>query len=194
MRMKISGTPNYFRISVIIWALFIVLVLAYKTNAEDQIDNEYDTGGNINDVIVVVGEETLYDLPIETPSTYLEISPSDRECLSYIISGEAWAEPIEGKMAVAQCLLNAMRQDGLSAEEVREKYQYAGWKTNLEEVDPENWEQVLEAIERVFDNGETVTDENIMWFYAPKYCTSKWHETQKYVGTFGTQRFFAPND
>lgn len=99
---------------------------------------------------------------------------------------------MDGKMAVAQCIKDAMLQDNISAVTVQSKYGYAGWKTDLESTYPEDWVEVLEAIERVFDQGENITDENILWFYAPKYTTSKWHESQKYVGTYGTQRFFAP--
>lgn len=141
----------------------------------------------------------FYEAPVAESNSKNEINKSvcyltdnDRYIVERIVSGEAGYETMDGKMAVAQCIKDAMLQDNISAVTVQSKYGYAGWKTDLESTYPEDWVEVLEAIERVFDQGENVTDENILWFYAPKYTTSKWHESQKYVGTYGTQRFFAP--
>lgn len=64
------------------------------------------------------------------------------------------------------------------------RYKYSGWND-----DPT--EETKEAVKAVFDNGETVTEEKILYFYSPKHCRSKWHETQKYVLTEGGHRFFA---
>ena len=95
-------------------------------------------------------------------------------------------------MAVAQCILNAMVKDNLSAREVQNRYQYSGWDDQLMVVNLDAWIEVCEAVSRVFDDGERVTDEFILWFYAPGIVRSSWHETQKFVIEIGGHRFFAP--
>lgn len=110
----------------------------------------------------------------------------ERWYVGAIVAGEAGGETMDGKMAVAQCILNAMLLEKYTPEQVRVNYQYSGWNESMA-MDSD----VQEAITRVFDNGETVTDKYILYFYAPAWCTSSWHESQDYAGTFGSQRFFA---
>lgn len=98
--------------------------------------------------------------------------------------GEAGGESYEGKMLVAQCLKNACEKDDLEPSEVAEKYQYSGWSENPSK-------ETKEAVRAVFDNGEKLTDEEILYFYAPEFCDGEWHETQRYVLTEGGHKFFA---
>ena len=124
---------------------------------------------------------------------YYSITDDDRYVIERIVAGEAGHEPLLGKMAVAQCILNAMEQDNLTASGVRETYQYSGWmKEGFETNYPEDWAEVQQAVWCVFDNGEKVTEENILWFYAPKYSSGSWHNTQKFVIEISNHRFYAP--
>ena len=63
-------------------------------------------------------------------------------------------------MLVAQCILNACEIDGIRPAEAVKKYVYA-------KARPEPSDSVKDAVEAVFDKGETVTDEPIIYFYAP---------------------------
>jgi spore germination cell wall hydrolase CwlJ-like protein len=74
-------------------------------------------------------------------------------------------------------------KDGLQPSEVRTKYQYAGWHETPSE-------SVKEAVYAVFDKGNKIVDEPILYFYAPKYCEGEWHETQSFVIEVGGHRFF----
>lgn len=133
-------------------------------------------------------------IPQHTPVVWNEV-PFDEEVAPFgltdyeryvaecIVMGEAAGESYEGKMLVAQCLLNACYKDDLKPSEVRIKYQYSGWNENPSE-------EVKSAVSAVFDERQTVTDEPILYFYAPKWCVSEWHETQEYVLTEGGHRFF----
>ena len=67
--------------------------------------------------------------------------------------------------------------------EVRIEYKYSGWNENPTE-------SVKEAVAAVFDRGETVVDDPILYFYAPKYTESRWHESQDFVIEVGGHRFF----
>ena len=112
---------------------------------------------------------------------FFNLTEADRKTIQYIVAGEAKGEPIEGKMAVAQCILHGMVKSGWSAERVRIEYQYSGWDDELENVNPEAWAEVVEAVSRVFDDGELISDKPILYFYAPKYSDGKWHKTLEFA-------------
>ena len=112
------------------------------------------------------------------------LSDADRETLWHIVQGEAGGESYEGKLWVATCLLNAMRKNDMSAEEVRVAYQYAGWAETVSD-------DTKKAVSQVFDFGDA-THDTVLWFYAPKWCNSEWHESQKFVAEIGGHRFFSP--
>lgn len=101
-----------------------------------------------------------------------------------MVMGEAGAEPYDGMIAVAQCILAACEADGIVPSEVRTEYRYAGWKEEYSD-------KVERAVYAVFREGIRVCEEEIIFFYAPALCTSKWHETQDYVTTIGGHKFFA---
>lgn len=123
------------------------------------------------------------------PAPRYELTDMERELLESVVTAEAGGEPLEGQMAVAQCILNACEYKGIRPREAVEVYQYAG-------ACPEPLEGAVEAVEAVFDEGQTVTDEPILFFYNPDRCSSDWHESQSYVMTICCHRFFkeAPHE
>ena len=146
---------------------------ALKCEIEASKKNEVDNAENNRAVYI---EECTDDYPI---------TEDDRETLEHIVEGEAGGESYEGKLWVATCLRNAMEKDNLSAEEVRVAYQYAGWSEKVSE-DTKN------AVKEVFVLGNKMHD-SVLWFYAPKWCNSEWHESQRFVAEIGSHRFFAPH-
>lgn len=128
------------------------------------------------------------------PIPFFPLSDQDRQIVCYIVAGEAGNEPIEGKMLVAQCLLHAMTKDQITVSEVRKKYLYSGWREDLESTAPKAWAEVCEAVSRVFDDGEFVSDKPILFFYAPKYAKGRWHETLNHDQELGGHRFFYLDD
>lgn len=120
---------------------------------------------------------------VEVEPTY-SLSDYERWVVECIVMGESGAESYTGQMLVAQCILNGCLKEGIAPSQLRVKYQYSGWNENVSE-------SVKEAVEAVFVNGEVVTEEFILYFYAPKYGTSSWHESQKWVITEGGHKFFA---
>ena len=126
---------------------------------------------------------------IEEWHPFFEISNEDRDTICYIMAGEPGYESLEGKMAVAQSLLNAIKKENKSAKQIKKLYKYSGWKTNLENQNPEMWAEVVEAVNLVFDDGKTVTDKPILFFYAPKYCSGAWHKTLPQATVIGGHSF-----
>ena len=164
---------------------------------ESEIDTETDNTVEVKieteeEIIVETETETIKAQEIEVvkaenvtefkPVFYL--SEYERRVVECIVMGESGGEPYKGQLLVAQCLLNACLKDGLQPSEVRKAYKYSGWNSNPSE-------SVKNAVREVFDNGYKVTNEYILYFYAPKLCNSKWHETQRFVTQVGGHRFFA---
>ena len=121
---------------------------------------------------------------------FFNLTEADRKTIQYIVAGEAKGEPMEGKMAVAQCILHGMVKSGWTAEKVRIEYQYSGWDDELENTNPEACAEVVEAVSRVFDDGELISDKPILYFYAPNVVSSSWHESLNHAVTIGGHKFF----
>ena len=135
-----------------------------------------------------VREESIEPIPIELtfveePTPYYDLTEEERQVVENIVMGEAGAEPYEGQMLVAQCILNACERDNLLPSEVRVEYKYSGWNENPND-------SVKLAVKEVFDNGVKAIDEPILYFYAPAICNSSWHESQVFVVEVGGHRFF----
>lgn len=130
--------------------------------------------------------EKVVEKPVikkQTRNDRYELSENERWIVECIVMGEAGHQSYKGKLLVAQCILNACKKENMSPSAIRTKYQYSGWREDVNE-------EVKEAVTQVFGTGELATNEPILYFYAPKYCTSSWHESQNYVLTEGGHKFF----
>ena len=127
---------------------------------------------------------------IEYYESPINLTEDDRWFIESIVAGECAYEPYEGKLAVAQCYFDAMIKGGLTAREVKEVYQYAGWNPDLDKQDRKMYIEVMDAVHDIFDMGQFVTEKPILFFYAPSLCDSPWHESQNYAMTIGGHKFF----
>ena len=127
---------------------------------------------------------------IERYKSPINLTEDDRWFIESVVAGECAYEPYKGKLAVAQCYFDAMIKDGLTAREVKEVYQYAGWNPNLDKQDRKMYIEVMDAVHDIFDMGQFVTEKPILFFYAPSLCDSPWHESQNYAMTIGGHKFF----
>ena len=148
--------------------------------------------GNWNEDFDTKNEIQILDLAMVEYShpPFFNLTEADRKTIQYIVAGEAKGEPMEGKMAVAQCILHSMVKSNWSAERVRIEYQYSGWDDELENANPEAWAEVVEAVSRVFDDGELISDKPILYFYAPNVVSSSWHESLNHAVTIEGHKFF----
>ena len=173
-----------------------------KSNSETEIQNSgrlpgddveaSGFAGNWNEDFYNENEIQILNLAMVEYShpPFFNLTEADRKTIQYIVAGEAKGEPIEGKMAVAQCILHGMVKSNWSAERVRIEYQYSGWDDELENVNPEAWAEVVEAVSRVFDDGKLISDKPILYFYAPKHSDGKWHKTLEFAFEISGHRFF----
>lgn len=111
------------------------------------------------------------------------ITDEERYELASAITAEAVGEPYAGKVAVAQCILQACEDDGIRPLEALERYTYSTRR-------PEPTDEALAAVAAVFDFGHVATTEPIKYFYAPDLASSEWHESQVYVMTINHHKFF----
>lgn len=145
---------------------------------------------NITDefiVEVMASERPYVAEPVrEEPTARYPLTAEERYEIERVVMAEAGSESREGIMAVAQCILNASEKEGIRPTEAVLEYKYT---PDREEPN----EAVKEAVRAVFDNGETVTDEQILYFYATYIC-SEWHETKRFVMQIGVHRFFTEKE
>ena len=118
----------------------------------------------------------------ELPDKRYPLTDGELYLVCGIVAAESKGEPYEGMMAVAQTILNNCERDNARPADVAWKYA----------TPDDTWsDEVWLAVTAVFWEGQTVTDETILWFYAPAYGVSEWHESQRFVMEVGGHRFFA---
>ena len=114
----------------------------------------------------------------------LKAMDDERDVVERVVMAEAGGESFEGQMLVAQCILNAAEKRGVDPSEAVVLYSYTKSR-------PDPTQRVKDAVAAVFDRGETVVDEPILYFYNPTLVTSDFHESQIFVIEEGGHRFFA---
>ncbi len=122
----------------------------------------------------------------DKPTIYYPLTDEERNLVESVVMAEAGGEDYDGQRLVAQCILNACILEEKRPDEIVIDYQYTKNR-------PVPSESVKQAVAAVFDNYDVVTEENILVFYAPRWCTSEWHESQQFVLEHGGHRFFAFN-
>lgn len=197
---------NLFIYAVILWAIVVAFILAYMNrdaqNTTDTISASYEFNSpNVEEMTEVEAENEIeINSQVKTeaepvvelePTPFFEITNSDRYIIECVVAGESKGESLRGKKLVAQCIMNAMIRNDWDAETVRIQYKYAGWDSELENSNPELWEEIEFAVSEVFDKGNLETYEPILYFYAPKWSSGSWHENNlEYVLTEGGHKFF----
>ena len=113
-----------------------------------------------------------------------ELSTDERKLVEQVVTAEARDEPYEGQILVCQCILNACENLDKRPADIIRIYKYA-------KVRPAPTDSVKQAVSAVFDKGEQVTDEPVIYFYAPALVESKFHEGKRFIIRVGCHRFFA---
>ena len=170
----------------IVWVLLFVLFLAGMASTEPTEEQEEPVEKTVtleptaSEMSTAPQQESI----IEEPAPRYVLTDTERDIVERVVMAEAGGESFEGQMLVAQCILNAVEKTGTAPSEVVVAYRYT-------KARPEPTQSVKDAVAAVFDNGEEITSEPILYFYAPAWTTSKWHESQVFVIEVGGHRFFA---
>ena len=173
-------------------ALFALLLIAVITILIACMSNDVTGGGTGADETTAGTETSAETQSPETteqtegptePAVFFELTDEERTLIEQVVSAESRGEPYDGQVAVAQCILNACLKDNIRPAAVLKKYHYTTAR-----VEPTG--SVRRAVAAVFDRGEGVTDEPIIYFYNPNLCESEFHESQTFVIEIQNHRFF----
>ena len=205
-----KGNKIIFITSCIVWAMAVILfsLAHFKTKENKMViinePIELPILYKDSNFKIFWEEKSIFNFrknnkAIKTIDSFYPLSEYERWLVESIVAGESGIEPYWGKVAVASCILNACLLEDKRPEEIQAMYSYAGWKP-IEKFEFECMEaygntnlagEVREAVSQVFDRGEVFNNE-ILWFYAPKYSSGSWHQTQKFVVEISNHRFYAP--
>lgn len=172
------------------WVMMFISFLTVASNAEEK---KHD-----------ISADRVTDMPeieIDKPEYHIEATeppkpePFDSNSLDWdydyvfrVVGAECRGEPVDGIMAVCQCILDTAEHDGITPEEVVKRAgQYA---TPLASSFYDGGEMVNECMLRVFACGERAVDDDIE-FFCTVSCNSAWHNSLRYVTTIGNHKFFA---
>lgn len=128
-----------------------------------------------------------YLVSISNPDTSyspksVSLSSYDRAKLERLVMGEAGSMGYTGCALVAQSIRDAMnRSNTTSIDTIISSYQYYA-PTNKE---PNS--DVKSAVSYIFDQNGSAVQHRVLCFYTG---TSAWHETQNYITSCGSVRFF----
>ena len=113
-----------------------------------------------------------------------ELTDAERYEIAQIITAEAAGEPLAGKIAICQCILQACEDDGIRPVAAAVRYSYSDSR-------PKPTLEALQAVRYVFDFGMVATTEPIKYFFNPDLVESEFHESQRYIMTINNHRFYA---
>ena len=134
--------------------------------------------------------DTLEEIEMKNVDSvpFFEIEDWERQEIINIVAGESEGEPYEGKMAVAQCIRDSMVYENCRVDGI--KWKFDGYNSELKNYNQEMYNECVEVVSRVFDDGDNVSYELLLWFYDRNVMYSSFHEGQKYVGDWGQHSFF----
>lgn len=160
-----------------------------------------DTSSNTSGVVISAPSGTQ-DTPETTVSQIkekvefeppFELSEADRKYITLVVLAEARGESVIGQMAIAQCILDGAIYYNTDPVSLCKRLKYtAPWDgSGVDEARYTSLYNIAsDAVARVFDDGARAIHSRVIFFYAPKRCKSKWHESQNYVATIGNHKFF----
>ena len=134
--------------------------------------------------------EAGYLVAIDNPDTTYQcaqvtLSDADRDLLERLCMGEFGSGGFVGASLIAQAVKNAICFDGFtSVSSVIKECRYTG-RTDI----PAN-DACKQAVSYIFDENHDAVQHRIMYMYNPELVQSAFHESQNYILTYQSVRFF----
>ena len=126
----------------------------------------------------------------------IHLTDSERYIVYSVLAGEVGNASYRDKLLVAQCFYDGLVYNKCTPKQLADS-QYDGYKDfnkfkeECIKCNKTYYEDIVKAVEEVFDKGNVPVDEFILYFYGYKGYTSKWHETQKLVEQTDVHKYFA---
>jgi spore germination cell wall hydrolase CwlJ-like protein len=127
-----------------------------------------------------------------------KLSSYEIDLLERVVMGEAEGEPLDGKIAVAQVVLNRATLwnepvEDVIYEKIGGDLQFTSVNNGRMEIEPNK--ESIKAVKLAINGIKTSIDDETLYFYSPDECDSSWHENRlKYVATIGGHKFFKEKD
>ena len=175
---------------------------------ENDVENNDEPVYNFSDMSIQYSEgqtsESKTSEPEQTEpktSTYryaylIHLTDSERYTVYSVLAGEVGNASYRDKLLVAQCFYDGLVYNKCTPKQLANS-QYDGYKDfnkfkeECIKCNKTYYEDIIKAVEEVFDKGNVPVDEFILYFYGYKGYTSKWHETQKLVEQTDVHKYFA---
>lgn len=160
--------------------------VAEKTESEIAENTQNSENTEIEDSFVQ-DSTGIYLIEIDSPDlSYspkrVKLSEYDRAKLERLVMGEAGTMGFDGCALVAQAIRDSMNRSNTSSiDRIISEYQYYAPTTTEPNQD------VLDAVSFIFDENGSAVQHRVLCFYTG---ISNWHETQKFITSCGTVRFF----
>lgn len=126
----------------------------------------------------------------------IHLTDSERYTVYSVLAGEVGNASYRDKLLVTQCFYDGLVYNKCTPKQLADS-QYDGYKDfnkfkeECIKCNKTYYEDIVKAVEEVFDKGNVPVDEFILYFYGYKGYTSKWHETQKLVEQTDVHKYFA---
>lgn len=126
----------------------------------------------------------------------IHLTDSERYTVYSVLAGEVGNASYRDKLLVAQCFYDGLVYNKCTPKQLANS-QYDGYKDfnkfkeECIKCNKTYYEDIIKAVEEVFDKGNVPVDEFILYFYGYKGYTSKWHETQKLIEQTDVHKYFA---
>ena len=116
---------------------------------------------------------------------HISLSSYDRAKLERLVMGEAGGLGYKGAALVAQTIRDTMElEDNNSIDYIISSYQYEG------STEKQASDTVKKAVSYIFDKNGYAVQHRLIYFYASDLIDSEWHESQNYIASCGSERFF----
>lgn len=116
---------------------------------------------------------------------HITLSSVERDKLERLVMGEAGTLGYTGCALIAQAVRDSMLLSGTtSVDAIISDYQYTAPLTKK----PNS--AAKKAVAYIFDNDGYAVQHRILYFYASNYVDNAWHESQKFIVSYGNVRFF----
>ncbi len=166
------------------------LVLSRLGNVEKKIEKTEENIREIKQEVEVI-KESLYDSGIK-----LTLSNEEKKCLAKNIFFEAGIEPIEGKIAVAQVIMNRLEtkrwgDNVCSVVYARKQFSWTLEKKKVNEK-PSGplWKESMSALEKFIQCYRIVGLENSRHYHADYIKKPYWVKKKRTVETIGQHIFY----
>lgn len=161
-----------------------------ETDVEESTQYEEKISSSVISEVSESVSSSNYLLSISNPDpNYLPgtviLSDSDRKLLEKLVMGEAGSLGFTGCALIAQSVRDTMVLEGItSVSEIISRYNYSGSTS----VNPNS--SAVDAVSYIFDQSGSAVQHRILYMYESKICSSPWHESQNFVVSYGSVKFF----